>query len=51
MCSSTPKAINVSNGQEPAVPSVAANDPDDDDLGEEEDDVDNEMDDPSHLCC
>ena len=39
MCSSKPKAINVSNEQLPAVPSVAANDPDADDLGEEEDDA------------
>ena len=43
MCSSKPKAINVSNEQLPAVPSVAANDHHDD--GQEEDDVDDETED------
>ena len=44
MCSSTPKAIDVSNEQLPAVPSVAANDHHDDD-GQEDDDVDDETED------
>ena len=44
MCSSKPKAINVSNKQLPAVPSVAANDHDDDD-GQEANDVDDETED------
>ena len=40
MCSSTPKAINVSNGQLPAATSVAAKDHHDDG-GEEKDGGDN----------
>ena len=44
MCSSKPKAINVSNEQLPAVPSVAATNDHHDD-GQEEDDVDDETED------